>query len=96
MRGINRIGNLLVPNLNYVAFEDWFMPVLNRMHDEQASSRSSVFCKSPVTYVVLQEAKPKRKDDDPVVWSPSKIIERMGQEVNDTSSIWFVLYDNLH
>lgn len=35
MRGINRIGNLLVPNLAYTAFEDWFTPVLNRMHDEQ-------------------------------------------------------------
>ena len=35
VRGINRIGNLLVPNLSYVAFEDWFMPVLDRMHDEQ-------------------------------------------------------------
>jgi deoxyhypusine synthase len=35
MRGINRIGNLLVPNLSYVAFEDWFMPILNKMHDEQ-------------------------------------------------------------
>lgn len=34
-RGINRIGNLLAPNDNYCAFEDWMCPVLDRMHDEQ-------------------------------------------------------------
>ena len=38
MRGINRIGNLLVPNLNYVSFEDWFAPLLEEMHDEQEKS----------------------------------------------------------
>ncbi|NXT38500.1 DHYS synthase, partial [Pelecanoides urinatrix] len=26
-RGINRIGNLLVPNDNYCKFEDWLMPI---------------------------------------------------------------------
>jgi len=26
-KGINRIGNMLVPNKNYCLFEDWMMPV---------------------------------------------------------------------
>ncbi|NXX78315.1 DHYS synthase, partial [Urocolius indicus] len=26
-RGLNRIGNLLVPNDNYCKFEDWLMPI---------------------------------------------------------------------
>lgn len=34
-KGINRIGNLLVPNKNYCLFEDWMHPVLNEMHDMQ-------------------------------------------------------------
>jgi deoxyhypusine synthase len=34
-RGINRIGNLLVPNDNYCKFEDWVMPILHTMADEQ-------------------------------------------------------------
>eukprot|EP00397_Hematodinium_sp_SG-2012_P029211 GEMP01030837.1.p1 GENE.GEMP01030837.1~~GEMP01030837.1.p1 ORF type:complete len:421 (-),score=67.51 GEMP01030837.1:939-2171(-) len=34
-KGLNRIGNLIVPNENYCKFEDWFMPILNKMHDEQ-------------------------------------------------------------
>ena len=34
-RGINRIGNLLVPNENYCKFEDWLMPILDKMLEEQ-------------------------------------------------------------
>ncbi|CAN0024801.1 unnamed protein product [Bubo scandiacus] len=33
--GINRIGNLLVPNDNYCKFEDWLMPILEQMVEEQ-------------------------------------------------------------
>ncbi len=29
------MGNLLVPNSNYCAFEDWIMPVLDAMKREQ-------------------------------------------------------------
>jgi deoxyhypusine synthase len=35
VKGINRIGNLLVPNRNYCLFEDWFSPILDAMLDEQ-------------------------------------------------------------
>ena len=42
VRGINRIGNLLVPNLNYCAFEEWVVPLLNKMHDEQDASKGSL------------------------------------------------------
>ena len=34
-RGINRIGNLLVPNANYCLFEDWVTPILDTMLTEQ-------------------------------------------------------------
>ncbi|KEG15417.1 putative deoxyhypusine synthase [Trypanosoma grayi] len=37
--GVNRIGNLLVPNDNYCHFEDFFMPVLRRTHEQQRESR---------------------------------------------------------
>lgn len=33
--GSLRIGNLLVPNDNYCKFEDWLMPILGQMVDEQ-------------------------------------------------------------
>ena len=35
MKGVNRLGNLLVPNTNYCMFEDWLTPILHAMSDEQ-------------------------------------------------------------
>lgn len=34
-KGMNRIGNLVVPNDNYCKFEDWVTPILDRMLIEQ-------------------------------------------------------------
>lgn len=34
-KGINRIGNLLVPNENYCKFENWVLPLLDEMLAEQ-------------------------------------------------------------
>lgn len=36
--GINRIGNLVVPNNNYGLFEDWIMPILDELLKEQKST----------------------------------------------------------
>lgn len=62
-KGINRIGNLLVPNDNYCKFEDWLMPLLTEMLEEQ-----------------------KEKN---ILWSPSRIIQRLGERINDPSSIYY-------
>jgi deoxyhypusine synthase len=35
VRGLNRIGNLIVPNLNYVSFENWMMPILDESDNKQ-------------------------------------------------------------
>ena len=34
-KGINRIGNLLVPNVNYTKLEEWIIPIWNQMLEEQ-------------------------------------------------------------
>ncbi|OAD56379.1 putative deoxyhypusine synthase [Eufriesea mexicana] len=61
--GINRIGNLLVPNDNYCLFEDWVMPILDAMLAEQKTKGT--------------------------VWTPSKIITRLGEEINNENSIYY-------
>ena len=33
--GLNRIGNMVVPNANYCAFEDWILPALDECSDAQ-------------------------------------------------------------
>jgi len=62
-KGLNRLGNLIVPSENYTAFEEWVMPIIECMHKEQ---------------------KEKKK-----IWSPSRIIKRLGQEINDESSVFY-------
>lgn len=38
-QGLNRIGNLLVPNDNYCAFENFFVPVIESLHKKQRECR---------------------------------------------------------
>ncbi|KAM9115507.1 deoxyhypusine synthase [Pangshura tecta] len=61
--GINRIGNLLVPNDNYCKFEDWLMPILDQMVAEQ--------------------------NMEGVKWTPSKMIARLGKEINNPESVYY-------
>ncbi|KAE8210234.1 hypothetical protein CF327_g5876 [Tilletia walkeri] len=47
-QGLNRIGNLIVPNDNYCKFEDWVIPILDKMRDEQGDSVENVWTPSTV------------------------------------------------
>ncbi|KAI4881310.1 hypothetical protein NFI96_029922 [Prochilodus magdalenae] len=67
-RGINRIGNLLVPNDNYCKFEDWLMPILDQMVLEQKTESTH--------------------------WTPSKMIHRLGKEINNPDSVYYWAYKN--
>ena len=42
LKGINRIGNLLVPNENYCKFETWLTPILDKMLEEQKTQVSGI------------------------------------------------------
>jgi deoxyhypusine synthase len=72
-KGLNRIGNLVVPNSNYCAFEDWVVPILDKMLEEQEASRGT---------------------DDEIHWTPSKVIHRLGKEINDERSVYYWAYKN--
>lgn len=65
-RGLNRIGNLIVPNDNYCKFEDFMNPILDKMLEEQKTLGT--------------------------VWTPSKMIHRLGKEINDESSVYYWCY----
>ncbi|KAG4127179.1 hypothetical protein ERO13_D10G201600v2 [Gossypium hirsutum] len=67
-RGLNRIGNLLVPNDNYCKFEDWIIPIFDQMLKEQ--------------------------HEENVLWTPSKLIARLGQEINNGDSYLYWAYKN--
>lgn len=42
-QGLNRIGNLIVPNHNYTLFEAWFLPLVQEMHAAQKESKNTKF-----------------------------------------------------
>nr|CCU83300.1 homospermidine synthase [Distimake quinquefolius] len=67
-KGLNRIGNLIVPNDNYCKFEDWIMPIFDQMHEEQTKQN--------------------------VLWTPSKVIARLGKEINNESSYLYWAHKN--
>jgi deoxyhypusine synthase len=74
-QGLNRIGNMLVPNANYCAFEDWIMPILDAMLDEQEAGDKQW----------RETGDPSHR----VNWTPSKVIRRLGLEVRDPSSVYY-------
>lgn len=66
--GLNRTGNLIVPNDNYCVFETWFQPILDQMLKEQNENGTN--------------------------WTPSRLIERMGKEIDNPESIYYWAYKN--
>lgn len=83
-KGLNRIGNLLVPNDNYCKFEDWLVPILDRMLDEQEAARARAHERN----ARLAPAAAAHDYEPPFVWTPSSVIARLGAELDDDRSIY--------
>ncbi|RPB26092.1 deoxyhypusine synthase-like protein [Terfezia boudieri ATCC MYA-4762] len=77
-QGLNRIGNLLVPNNNYCAFEDWVMPLLDTLLAEQTASQNDASIPA----------------EEKLVWTPSAVIARLGKEINNEKSILYWAWKN--
>ena len=56
--------------------EDWVVPILDRMLEEQEASKST------------------GNAEDEVHWTPSKVIRRLGKEINDERSVYYWAYKN--
>ncbi|KAK9447708.1 Deoxyhypusine synthase [Limtongia smithiae] len=65
-QGMNRIGNLLVPNDNYCLFEEWIVPVLDKMLAEQEADPELVW--SPST-VIARLGKQIDNEDSVLYWA---------------------------
>jgi len=95
-RGLNRIGNLLVPNDNYCKFEDWIIPILDKCLDEQVAQvalpRRMLCPVPPPPTLALPAAAVRTACDAPAQgtkWTPSKLIHRLGLEINHPDSILY-------
>ncbi|XP_029292885.1 LOW QUALITY PROTEIN: deoxyhypusine synthase-like [Cottoperca gobio] len=67
-KGLNRIGNTLMPEDNYDKFDQWMRPILKQMLLEQNTQG--------------------------VRWTPSKVIHRLGKEINNPESVCYWAYKN--
>jgi deoxyhypusine synthase len=92
-RGINRIGNLLVPNKNYCKFEDWLSPLLDRLHDEQDDRWLAMARKVASTTSTSASSLPEEMMR-PYSITPSEFISRLGKEINDETSVLYWAHRN--
>lgn len=67
-KGINRAGNILVPNSRYCAFEDFVVPILEEFYARQ-------------------------KETGKVV-TPSELIWKLGEKINNEDSIYYWAWKN--
>lgn len=82
-KGLNRIGNLLVPNDNYCKFEEWIVPILDKMLEEQEEAAA-----------IAAEKKETNDADSGVWWTPSKMIDRLGKEIDNEDSVLYWAHKN--
>jgi len=67
-KGINRIGNIFVPNSRYVKFEEFFQPILEELYEEGKKTGEII--------------------------SPSEIIWKLGEKINNRKSIYYWCWKN--
>ncbi|ODQ67621.1 Deoxyhypusine synthase [Nadsonia fulvescens var. elongata DSM 6958] len=79
-QGMNRIGNLLVPNDNYCKFEEWVVPILDKMLEEQEEASTKLGADLDSSH--------------PAWWSPSRIIDRLGKEIDNEDSVLYWAHKN--
>lgn len=85
-KGVNRIGNLLIPNNNYCKFEDWIAPIINKMHDEQDDRFKKVISAENQSNDLEDE---ERKNLWKVHITPSEFIKRLGLEIDHPDSVLY-------
>lgn len=75
--GLNRIGNLIIPNDNYCLFEDWLLPHL----EEAIALQQQSACPSPDPLC--------KGESSSSFWTPSTFISFLGSKIEDQSSILY-------
>ena len=67
-KGVNRIGNIFVPNSRYIKFEQFLQPILEALYQEQKKTGR--------------------------IFTPSDIVWKLGEQINDKRSICYWAWKN--
>lgn len=84
--GWNRIGNLVINNNNYAAFESWF----NKTMDELISGETKEYPNSKSSDKHTKEY----TEENPLILTPSKFIRYLGKKIDNESSVLYWCYKN--
>ena len=99
-KGMNRVGNLLVPNDNYVAFETFINPVLRSLHVLQRESRWAPETTTPTFLIrrIGEAMKPlEHRESSVVYWCAENNIPMYCPAITDGSigdMIFFYDFNN--
>lgn len=80
-RGLNRIGNLLVPNDNYCKFEDWVVPILDEALHKQKTD-GTIFAPSTLIELLGQRI---NNEDSIYYWAAKNQIPVFCPAITDGS-----------
>jgi deoxyhypusine synthase len=84
-QGLNRIGNLIVPNNNYAHFEKWFLPLVQEMHKEQ-KEKNHFFTPSEIIMRMgkkLDDENHPRKEESIYYWTYKNNIQVFCPAITD-------------
>ncbi|KAI5156019.1 deoxyhypusine synthase [Nematocida parisii] len=86
-QGLNRVGNILIPNENYFAFEDWMTEFLNDIIEGRLEN-------NPESTEIQGLGSGYRRVDDISIITPSRFIYELGKKVNSEESVYYWAYKN--
>lgn len=64
-KGLNRIGNLIVPNENYTKLESWFLPLVQECHKEQ-KEKGTIFTPSMMIARIGEKIQSEPKHEESI------------------------------
>ncbi|MEK6904475.1 MAG: deoxyhypusine synthase, partial [Nanoarchaeota archaeon] len=92
-KGINRAGNVLIPNSRYCAFEDFFVPILKDIVEEQKKT-GKIYCTNDLIWKLGEKINNK---ESIYYWANKNKIPVFCPTITDGSMgdmIYFFSYDN--
>lgn len=84
--GWNRIGNMVISNDNYIAFEEWFNSMLNELLSGETEEYPNNRVNEKGTKAYTEEC--------PLILTPSKFIRYLGKKINNENSVLYWCYKN--
>lgn len=85
-KGINRIGNIFVPNARYIKFEEWVLEILKEYQKNASAFLGCSKMETSTPNTCTQGFHLRHKNE---MLTPSKLIRILGEKINSKDSIYY-------